>query len=169
MNKKSTIEAILFASGAPVSAEKIAEATDFEIGEIMALINELSNEYDARNAGICILSIGDAYQLSTRSEYFENVGKALNMRRNAPLSPAAFEVLAIIAYNQPVTKAYIEQVRGVDCGGVVNGLCEKGLIEEAGRLDIPGKPLVYRTTVNFLRCFQINSLEELPKLEESEN
>jgi segregation and condensation protein B len=88
----------------------------------------------------------------------------LDLKRNAPLSQAAFEVLAIIAYNQPITKPYIEQIRGVDCSGVVNTLCQRGLIEEKGRLDVPGRPVLYGTTSDFLRCFSLNSLSDLPEL-----
>ena len=88
------------------------------------------------------------------------------MKKNAPLSPAAFEVLAVVAYNQPVTKAYIEQIRGVDCSGVVATLCQKGLLEEKGRLDLPGRPLLYGTTPDFLRCFCLTSLADLPELPE---
>ena len=94
--------------------------------------------------------------------------KVLEIKRNSPLSQAAFEVLAIVAYNQPVTKAFIEQIRGVDCSAVIATLCQKQLIEERGRLDLPGRPLIYGTTPNFLRCFCISSLEELPALPEKE-
>ena len=88
------------------------------------------------------------------------------MKKNAPLSQAAFEVLAVVAYNQPITKAYIEQVRGVDCSGVISTLCQKGLIEEVGRLELPGRPLIYGTTSEFLRCFCVSDLSELPPLPE---
>ena len=90
----------------------------------------------------------------------------MDLRRNTPLSQAALEVLAVIAYNQPVTKAFVEQVRGVDCSGVIGSLCAKDLIEEKGRLELPGRPLLYGTTENFLRCFNITDLEELPPLPE---
>ena len=103
-------------------------------------------------------------QLCSRADYFDYVRKILELKRNAPLSQAAFEVLAVIAYNQPVTKSVVEQVRGVDCSGVIYSLCEKGLIEEKGRLELPGRPLVYGTTDNFLRCFSMRSLGDLPPL-----
>ena len=93
----------------------------------------------------------------------------LEIKRNAPLSQAAFEVLAIIAYNQPVTKAFVEQIRGVDCSGVISTLCQRELIEEKGRLDLPGRPLIYGTTSNFLRCFCLASLEDLPAVPEKGN
>jgi segregation and condensation protein B len=92
----------------------------------------------------------------------------LEIKRNTPLSQAAFEVLAVVAYNQPITKSYIEQVRGVDCSGVISSLCQKKLIEEKGRLDLPGRPLIYGTTDRFLRCFSLNSLEDLPDLPKTE-
>ena len=93
----------------------------------------------------------------------------MDLKRNTPLSQAALEVLAVIAYNQPVTKAFVEQVRGVDCSGVVGSLTTKGLIEEKGRLELPGRPLLYGTTDNFLRCFQLESLDDLPPLPKPEN
>ena len=105
----------------------------------------------------------------TRSDYSEYVRRVLEVKKNAPLSQAAFEVLAVVAYNQPVTKAFVEQVRGVDCSGVVNTLCQKGLLEEKGRLDLPGRPLLYGTTDEFLRCFSVSSLDELPSLPHDDN
>jgi len=94
------------------------------------------------------------------------VRKVMDMKKNTPLSQAAMEVLAVVAYNQPVTKAFVEQVRGVDCSGVIGSLCQKGLIEEKGRLELPGRPLLYGTTDHFLRCFSIETLDGLPKLPE---
>ena len=114
------------------------------------------------------MKLGERYQLCTRQEYAENIRSVLDMKRNVPLSSAAFEVLAVVAYNQPVTKAYVEQVRGVDCSGVISTLCQKGLVEEKGRLDLPGRPLLYGTTPEFLKCFCIESLSELPELPERE-
>ncbi len=101
-------------------------------------------------------------------DYAGYVRKAIDIRRNTPLSQAAMEVLAIVAYNQPVTRAFIEQVRGVDCGAVVQGLVQKSLIEEKGRLELPGRPLLYGTTADFLRSFGLNSLEGLPPLPQKE-
>ncbi|MBQ1183187.1 MAG: SMC-Scp complex subunit ScpB, partial [Clostridia bacterium] len=109
-----------------------------------------------------------SYQLCTRKEFAENIRAVLDLRRKAPLSQAALEVLAVIAYNQPVTKAYVEQVRGVDCSGVVSTLVEKGLLEEKGRLELPGRPLLYGTTANFLRCFGLKNLDELPDVPSDE-
>ena len=106
--------------------------------------------------------------MTTKPSYAVEIRKALEVRRNQPLSQAAFEVLSVIAYNQPVTKAFVEQVRGVDCTGVISGLCEKGLIEENGRLDLPGRPLLYVTTASFLRCFGLRSLSDLPPIPQEE-
>lgn len=126
------------------------------------------NSSTSVRAGVCLLKLGERYQLCTRQEYAENIRSVLDMKRNVPLSSAAFEVLAVVAYNQPVTKAYVEQVRGVDCSGVISTLCQKGLVEEKGRLDLPGRPLLYGTTPEFLKCFCIESLSELPELPERE-
>ena len=104
------------------------------------------------------------YQICTREEYGDDVRKLLEIKKNTPLSQAAFEVLAIIAYNKTVTKSFIEQIRGVDCSGSISNLVQKGLIEEKGRLDLPGRPLVYGTTDRFLRCFSLSSLDDLPDL-----
>ena len=123
-------------------------------------------EYNRPDRGVRILHLEDSYQMCTNSQYGGKVRAALEIRRNAPLSQAAMEVLAVIAYNQPVTKAFVEQVRGVDCSGVIGSLMTKGLIEERGRLELPGRPLLYGTTVNFLRCFGLSSPEELPPLPE---
>ena len=103
-------------------------------------------------------------QLATKKEFAPYIRAAMETKRSASLSPAAMEVLTVVAYNQPVTRSFIDDVRGVDSTGVVNSLLEKELIEEAGRLDIPGRPLIFRTTANFLRCFKLSSLEELPPL-----
>ncbi len=102
--------------------------------------------------------------MCSSAQFADQVRSALELRRNTPLSQAAMEVLAVVAYNQPVTKAFVDQVRGVDCGGVMATLSAKGLIEERGRLELPGRPLLYGTTENFLRCLHISSLEELPPL-----
>lgn len=161
---RGAIEAILFASGEPVSAARIAEVCALDLRTVKNLLRELSDEYENRGSGIKILKLGDSYQMSTEQAYADKVRAALDIRRNQPLSQAALEVLAIIAYNQPVTRAFMEQIRGVDCSGVVTTLCEKELIEEAGRLDLPGRPIAFKTTANFMRAFGISSLDMLPAL-----
>ena len=162
---ESAIISVLFACGEPISADRLCEALDTDKTTLVKVITNLKDRLDEESIGIIILRLGDEYQLSTCPENAEYVKTALDRRRNTPLSPAAMEVLSIIAYNQPVTKAFIEQVRGVDSSSVVNSLVEKGLCEEAGRLDLPGKPICYKTTPNFLRCFGMETLSELPSIE----
>ena len=163
---RAACEAILFASGEPVEAVRIAEALELETKVVTGALWELSRSLDERQSGICLLKLGSKYQLCSRVEYAQQVRSVLDIKKNTPLSPAAFEVLAVVAYNQPVTKAYIEQIRGVDCSGVVSTLCQRGLLEEKGRLDLPGRPLLYGTTPDFLRCFCLTSLADLPELPE---
>lgn len=160
----AAVEAVLFAAAEPIEYNKIAQALGMDDEQILLCIDALKNKYDAEDSGICLLQLITKYQLCSKKEYVEAVRNVLDLKRNAPLSQAAFEVLAIIAYNQPITKPYIEQIRGVDCSGVVNTLCQRGLIEEKGRLDVPGRPVLYGTTTDFLRCFSLKSLDELPEL-----
>lgn len=168
MNHKAAIEAMLFAAAEPVEADKLAQALDIEVQKVIQLCEALQSEYAQRQSGLCILKLGESYQMCSQKEYIDVIRALLELKKNTPLSQAALEVLAIVAYNQPVTKAFIEQVRGVDCSGVIRSLSEKALIEEAGRLDLPGRPLLYGTTENFLRCFSLESLEDLPELPEKE-
>lgn len=161
---QSAVEAVLFAAGEPVELQKIADVFEIEPELADRILSNLAAELDERGSGICLLKLGDKYQLSSRTEYAEIIRDFLELRKNTPLSGAAFEVLAVIAYNQPVTKSFVEQVRGVDCSGVIATLCQKKLIEERGRLDLPGRPLLYGTTPEFLRVFGISSLDELPPL-----
>lgn len=161
---KAQIEAILFASGEPVSAVKLAELLEVEEETIRQVVTLMKDDYEAEERGILLISLGESFQLVTKDCYAGVVRSALEIRKNTPLSQAAMEVLSIIAYNQPVTKSFVEQVRGVESGQIVNNLAEKGLVEEAGRLEVPGRPIAYRTTLQFLRCFGISSLEQLPPL-----
>lgn len=165
---KAAIEAILFASGEPVEIERLAEVLDLDEETAERFAEDLMNEINLRDSGIKMVRLNDQYQLCTRKEHADVVRHALDMRRNTPLSQAAMEVLAIVAYNQPVTKAFIEQVRGVDCSAVLQGLQQKNLIEEKGRLELPGRPLLYGTTPVFLRSFGISKLSELPPLPQQE-
>lgn len=167
---RAACEAILFSSGEPLEASRIADALEIEIETVTAALWELSTSLDDRGSGICLLRLGSKYQLCSRVEYAQQIRNVLDIKKNTPLSPAAFEVLAVVAYNQPVTKAYVEQIRGVDCSGVISTLCQRGLLEEKGRLDLPGRPLLYGTTPDFLRCFCLSSLADLPELpEKNEN
>ena len=163
-NLVSTIEAMLFASGDPVEASKLAEVLDIDIETVEKMLGHLSALYDERSSGLMIIRIDNKYQICTREKYSEEVRKLMEIKKNTPLSNAAFEVLAVIAYNKTVTRSFIEQVRGVDCSGPISSLVQKGLIEEKRRMDLPGRPLIYGTTDRFLRCFSLNSLEDLPDL-----
>lgn len=162
--KRGAVEAILFAAGEPVPPDKIGEALELPLSETTALLQSLQAEYNEPDRGIHIVALDGEYQMCSSKDFGPQVRRVLELRRNAPLSPAAMEVLSLIAYNQPVTKAFLEQVRGVDCSGVVSSLMTKGLVEERGRLELPGRPLLYGTTHNFLRCMGIGSLSELPPL-----
>ena len=167
MNKEQSIkalEAVLFASGEPMSIDRLALVFDLKPEKIVEAADALGERLNEQNSGLTLLRLENTYQLATNEIYAEYIKKAFDIKRKAPLSSAALEVLAVIAYNQPVTKAFIEQVRGVDCSGVITTLLEKELIEERGRLELPGRPLLYGTTKNFLRCFSISDLSELPPL-----
>ena len=165
---QAAMEAVLFASGEPVSLARLAEVLELDEETALRLAEDLKNDYNTRPGGLGIVRLDDRYQMVTRRDYAEYIRKTMDIRRNTPLSQAAMEGLAIVAYNQPVTRAFIEQVRGVDCGAVVQGLAAKNLIEEKGRLELPGRPLLYGTTADFLRCFGVSSLNELPPLPQKE-
>lgn len=165
---RADVEAILFASGEPMSVSRIAQAMETDEETIARMCEDLRHEYEMRKGGIRLVQLDDAYQFCTAKSSAEVVRAALDLRRNTPLSQAALEVLAVIAYNQPVTKAFVEQVRSVDCGAVIQGLMLKGLVEERGRLELPGRPLLYGTTAGFLRSFGLQSLADLPPLPEEE-
>ncbi len=168
-NIKAAIEAILFASGSSVEVSRISNALELSENQVEEQISALINDYNSANRGITILKLKDSYQMVSCKEYAPQIRTVMDLRRNTPLSQAALEVLAVVAYNQPVTKAFVEQVRGVDCSGVIGSLTAKGLVEEKGRLELPGRPLLYGTTENFLRCFNISRLEELPPLPENDD
>lgn len=160
-------EAALFASGEPIDSAKLAQALETEEDTIPKIIRLLNDRLEASRSSLCVLELDGEYQMTVRSEYGGFVKKALETRRNTALSPAAMEVLTIVAYNQPVTKSFVESVRGVDSSSTVNSLVEKGLLAEAGRLDLPGRPIAYKTTSVFLRCFQLSSTSELPEIMQS--
>ncbi len=161
---KGSIEAILFASGSSVPVSRLAQTLQITEKVTKDLCDELCKEFEESEHGITIIKLDDSYQMVSKKEYAPQIRTAMDLRRNVPLSQAAMEVLAVVAYNQPVTKSFIEQVRGVDCSGVIGSLTTKDLIEEKGRLELPGRPLLYGTTENFLRCFSISSIDELPPL-----
>lgn len=162
--KLGAIEAILFASGEPIEIYRLSEASGVDAGTLPSMIRLLNERYDECGSGICIKKLDSSYQMCTREEFAGQIRTALETKRATPLSNAAMEALTIIAYNQPVSKGFVENVRGIDSSSVINNLVEKGLVEEAGRLDVPGKPIVYRTTPVFLRSFGLSSVAELPPL-----
>ena len=161
----SAVEAVLFAAGEPISIDRISQVFEISSEKTQEIIDKLQEGYTENDRGIEIVRLENTYQLTTKKQYAEYIKKAFDMRRRTPLSSAALEVLAVISYNQPVTKAFIEQVRGVDCSGVVSTLIEKGLVEERGRLELPGRPLLYGPTKTFLRCFSLSDLNELPPID----
>lgn len=158
------LEAVLFAGGEAVEGTLLAEIAQIREDMIPSLIQRLNDRYEKEHSALMILRLEKSYQMATRNEYAEYIQKIFENKRLQPLSAAAMEALTIVAYNQPVSKGFVEHVRGVDSASVVNSLVEKGLLEEAGRLDVPGRPIAYRTTDIFLRCFQLSSLAELPPL-----
>ena len=163
---KSAVEAILFASGEPVSAARIAIVTDSDEADVLEAGAELAAEYESQKRGIRLVRLNDSLQLHSAPEHADAITRALEQRRAPKLSPASLEVLAIAAYFQPVTRAYIEQMRGVDSSYTVGVLTERGMIEPCGQLEAVGRPTLYRTTDLFLRTMGISSLDELPPLPE---
>ncbi|MDO5559476.1 MAG: SMC-Scp complex subunit ScpB [Oscillospiraceae bacterium] len=160
----SAAEAVLFAYGEPIKGELLASVCSIDKQSVPQLIHKLNERYEKYDSALEVLKLDDSYQLATRKKYAESIRSALETGRTAALSAAAMECLAIIAYNQPVTRSFVENVRGIDSSSVMNKLVERGLIEEAERLDVPGRPISYRTTNNFLRCFSLSSLDDLPDI-----
>ena len=163
---ESIIEGVLFAAGDAVDIEKLSDILDIDTKSTRAIVTALADKYDREMRGLQIIRLEDSYQMCTRRDYQEYISKLVEPRRSQSLSNAAMEVLAIVEYKQPVTRAVIEQIRGVSCDTLVNKLLEKNFIEEVGRLDTPGRPMLFGTTEEFLRCFGIESLAELPDFEE---
>ena len=161
---QNIMEAILFAAADVVSTKELSQVLGISDLQVCETVGELQHIYDDGKRGFQILKIGDGFQMCTREMYYEYIRPIIGERRKKMLSPAAMETLAIIAYNQPITKSAVEHVRGVNSDGAVNKLLERGLIEDVGRLDAPGKPILYATTNEFLRSFAIDSLDAIPKL-----
>ena len=159
------IEAILFAAGERIEASRLAMALETDVAEIIAAADELANTYAFERRGIRILKLETGYQMVSSGEMADYITKALETRKPPRLSSSQLEALTIIAYYQPATKAMVEQIRGVDSSYSISALINKKLIEEAGRLNVPGRPIQYRTTDAFLRTFGISSLEELPPID----
>ena len=164
----SIVEAILFASGEPIEANRIAAAAVIEPDMVFKIVQLLNDRFEKDGSSMQVIKLSDSYQLCVKAEYIDYIRAAMETKKAAPLSPAAMEVLTIIAYNQPVTKGFVEHIRGIDSSSVVNSLVEKNLLEEAGRLDVPGRPIAYRTTSTFLRCFQLGSIDDLPAIPNSD-
>ncbi|SDY49317.1 condensin subunit ScpB [Proteiniborus ethanoligenes] len=163
---KSIIEALLFTWGDPLSIEDISEVLGLDKKSLKIILNEMIDDFNFNRRGIQIINTNNTYQLSTRAEHFEWIKKLCAPRINKTLSNAALETLSIIAYKQPITKAEIEIIRGVKCDRALSTLMEKKLVVEVGRLEKPGKPIIYGTTDEFLRFFGLSSLEHLPSLDE---
>ncbi len=161
---KAKIEAILFAAGRSVSKNEIMLALEISSEEIDEIISSMQNDYKEENRGIELIKIDNSYELCTKREMYEFIYPVLDKRNKPNLSTAALETLSIIAYNPQITRAEIEAIRGVSADACVYKLLEYGLIEEAGKIDLPGKPMSYKTTKEFLKMFGYSSLEELPEL-----
>lgn len=163
-NNVSCLEALLFASGKPVDSKILAEVMGISLNELKEVANELENQLSVENSGIQLIEINDGYQLSTNEAFYDKIIKLLDTKQKPSLSQAAMEVLAIISYNQKITRAEIEKIRGVSSDSAINRLLEYNLIEEAGRLDAPGRPMTFKTTDEFLRLFGYKSLADMPEL-----
>lgn len=165
LNKsKAIIQSILFAAGREVKLNEIMSALELGKDETMTIIESLISDFKSEDSGIEIIKVNDGFQMCSKKEYSEYIYPIIDKRTKPNLSNAALETLAIIAYNPKVTRAEIESIRGVGCDGTIYKLLEYGLIEEAGRMDAPGRPTTYRTTNDFLKKFGYSSLEDLPEL-----
>lgn len=165
INIQYAIEGILFAAGEPVKAAKLAAVLDTDLETVTEAVRLLKYNYDTELRGIMIIELDDGYQLCSRPEYYAYIQEILGEQRRQALSNAAMEALAIVAYKQPITRGQVEFIRGVNSDGAMNRLIERDLIEETGRLDAPGRPILYSTTQNFLRCFGLKSPKDLPEVD----
>ena len=159
------VEGILFAAGEPVRASKLAAVLEVDVDAVRQAVRQLKYQYDTELRGVQIIEIDEGYQICSRPEYYAYIQEILGEQRRQALSNAAMEALAIIAYKQPITRGQVEYIRGVNSDGAVNRLVERGLIEECGRLDAPGRPILYQTTQNFLRCFGLKTPKDLPEID----
>ena len=166
-NIEGAIEAILYAAGYPVKYTKLSEVLGLDIKNTKKIVEHMSDAFNSEKSkrGVNLLVFDETCQFCTKEQYAPYIREALGIRRGGNLSASSMEVLAVIAYNQPVTRSFVDQVRGVDSSYAFNSLIDKGLIEACGRLDAPGRPMLYVTTEKFLRVFGINSLSELPATE----
>ena len=166
-NIEGAIEAILYAAGYPVKYTKLAEVLGLDVRNTKTIVEHMSKEFNSEKSkrGVLLLTFDDTCQFCTKEQYAPYIREALGIRRGGNLSASSMEVLAVIAYNQPVTRSFVDQVRGVDRSSAFNSLIDKALIEACGRLDAPGRPMLYVTTEKFLRVFGLQSLSELPATE----
>ena len=162
---EAAVEAILFASGEPVQIKRLCAALELARPAVERALKDLGDHYAFERRGIRLVQMDDCWQLFSAPEFGDAVHRALEVRKPAKLSQPALEALTIIAYYQPTTRAYVDQIRGVDSSYTMSLLLNRDLIEECGRLQVPGRPRLYRTTKQFLRAFHLNSLEDLPELE----
>ena len=164
-NIEACIESVVFAAGYPVPYQKLADATGLSTREVKRFAERIAKHYESDNRGIMLLCFKDTCQFCTKEQYGPYIREALGIRRGGNLSNSSMEVLAIVAYNQPITRAFIDAIRGVDSNYAVNSLIDKELIASCGRLDAPGRPVLYATTDKFLRVFGLSSLADLPETE----
>ena len=164
-NIEACIEAVVFAAGYPVPYQKLSDVTGLTVREVKKFAERIAKHYESEGRGILLLCFKDTCQFCTKEQYGAYIREALGIRRGGNLSNSSMEVLAIVAYNQPITRAFIDAIRGVDSNYAVNSLIDKELIAPAGRLDAPGRPVLYATTDKFLRVFGLNSLADLPETE----
>lgn len=163
---EAIVEGLLFASGESVPVKRLCEVTDTDEKTMTSLLNMMSDKYDNdESRGIHLIKLEDCYQLCTKREYYEYIKSLTDKKRRASLTNAGLEVLSVIAYNQPVTRSTLEFIRGVNSDGALNNLIALGLVEEVGRLDAPGKPMLFGTSEEFLRVFNLSSLSELPDVD----
>lgn len=166
MSKEAALEAMLFASGESVPVKRLAEVLEITEPRTIRMLEDLKKKYDEDvSCGIRLVKLEDSYQLSSKKEYYEVIRDLTERKRRASLSNAGLEVLSIVAYNQPITRSTIEFIRGVNSDGALNNLVAAGLVEEVGRLDAPGRPMLFGTSEEFLRCFDLSSLSDLPDIE----
>lgn len=161
---EAVIEAVLFTMGESVETAKLALAIEQDVATTAKLVRNMMDKYNNEDRGIKIIELEDSFQMCTKADYYENLIKVASQPKRHVLSDAALETLSIIAYKQPVTRIEIEQIRGVKCDYVVNKLIEYNLIQELGRLDAPGRPILFGTTEEFLRSFGLTSVEDLPAI-----
>ncbi len=162
--QKAVLEAVLFTMGEAVEAERLASVLEIDKKEVRELLLEMKKEYEEKDCGVTLIELDDSFQMCTKPEMYEYLIKIAKTPRKYVLTDTLLETLSIVAYKQPITRAEIERVRGVSCDHAVNRLVEFGLITEVGRMDAPGRPLLFGTTEEFLRSFGVKSLEELPEL-----